>query len=201
MTKTVAAILWKHLFTAGHDACRLMQTSEGFRLEGHTSFDHEGAPCSLRYAVDCDGGWQTGFARVSGFLGGETVEMEIERTADGVWLLNGAVQDAARGQRDLDLGFTPATNLIALRRFALEVGEETAAPAAYLLFPELKLPELKLTTMDQSYRRLDRDRYDYVGANYHQILSVSDVGFVTEYPSLWTGRLWLPGQRTNNNPV
>ncbi|HTV67281.1 MAG TPA: putative glycolipid-binding domain-containing protein [Rhizobiaceae bacterium] len=190
MSSTVAAILWTHLFTPGHDACRLIQMKEGFALEGHSNFEHEGKPCSLGYRVHGDSAWQTRGARVSGFLGNETVEIEISRTVNGDWLMNGTLQPGVQSQRDIDLGFTPATNLIALRRFALDIGAETDAPAAYILFPETKLSELKMTAMHQHYRRIDREHYDYIGTNYHEVLTVSDIGFVLEYPGLWKGQLW-----------
>jgi hypothetical protein len=82
---------------------------------------------------------------------------------------------------DVDLGFTPATNLIALRRLSLDAGASALAPAAWFPFPELRMDR-----MEQTYRRLDAGRYDYTGINYREILSVSPVGFVTEYPNLWT---------------
>jgi hypothetical protein len=88
----------------------------------------------------------------------------------------------AAGCLDIDLGFTPATNLIALRRLALDVGHEADAPAAYLAFPELKLERL-----EQRYHRLTLDKYDYQAPSvgYVGTLEVSEVGFVTTYPGLW----------------
>jgi uncharacterized protein len=35
---------------------------------------------------------------------------------------------------DVDLGFTPATNLIVLRGLSLKIGQRAQAPAAYLSF-------------------------------------------------------------------
>jgi uncharacterized protein len=187
---TLATILWTRLDVPGHDSCRLIRLADGWRLDGHAIFEHEEKPCSLAYRADCDDAWRARSASVAGFLGDCELSFEIARRADGDWLLNGAVQPAVSGLVDVDLGFTPATNLLAIHRFALAVGEETPAPAAYLAFPELTLDRL-----EQHYRRIDETRYDYAGSafGYHEVLEVTGEGFVIDYPKLWRGRTWRPG--------
>ena|SRR5712692_7412959 len=100
----------------------------------------------------------------------------------GRWHLNGAEQPAVRGCVDVDLGFTPATNLLQLRRVALDIGQEADVPAAWLAFPELTLERL-----EQRYRRRGRDTYDYRAPSvpYEAPLHVNELGFVTLYPGLW----------------
>lgn len=100
----------------------------------------------------------------------------------GRWALNGTERPQAAGCVDVDLNFTPATNLIAIRRLALQVGDQSEAPAAWLRFPELALERL-----EQQYHRVALDRYDYQapGVGYAATLQVSEIGFVTRYPGLW----------------
>jgi hypothetical protein len=176
------SILWRRLDLEGHDACMLCATESGWRLQGHALFLHDGQPCSLAYVVECDAGWSTRFARVDGFAGVKELHYEVERRADGQWMLNGVGQAEAAGLVDVDLGFTPATNLLAVRRFNLVVGMGTPAPAAYLAFPELRL-----TRLDQTYKRLDENRYAYAAPafGYEAVLTVSSAGFVLDYPGLW----------------
>jgi uncharacterized protein len=57
---------------------------------------------------------------------------------------------------DIDLGFTPATNLLAVRRLRLNVGEQAEAPAAWLA-----LPSLKLSVLPQKYLRSAKLEHDY----------------------------------------
>jgi hypothetical protein len=182
MMRTLASILWRRLDLEGHDACRLCESDEGRRLGGQALFVQDGKPCGIAYEVTCDGGWHARSARVNGFLGTQELHYAIERLADGGWTLNGERQAAVAGLIDVDLGFTPATNLLALRRFGLEAGMATPAPAAYLTFPELKLMRL-----EQTYRRLDEARYAYAAPmfGYDEILEVSPDGFVIDYPGLW----------------
>ena len=180
MQETLASILWRRIDVEGHDGCRLLSRKDGWELDGQALFEEDGKPCALAYRVSCDRSWQTRSASVRGFLGGREIVYEIERRSDGAWTLNGARQPEAEGLTDVDLNFTPATNLLAIRRFDLAIGAETPAAAAWLTFPEPKLARL-----DQTYRRIDRTRYAYRGYGYSETLDVSPVGFVLEYPLLW----------------
>ncbi|WP_348629846.1 MULTISPECIES: putative glycolipid-binding domain-containing protein [unclassified Mesorhizobium] len=182
MKQETASILWHRLDVEGHDACLLSQTNVGHSLEGQAIFIQDGKPCCLGYEVICDVGWRTRSARIDGFLGTRKLHYAIERDSDGQWTLNGEVQQGVDGLVDVDLGFTPASNLLAIRRYDLGIGEATPAPAAYLTFPELSLVRL-----DQTYRRLDTVRYAYAAPvfGYDETLNISPHGFVVDYPGLW----------------
>jgi hypothetical protein len=184
-----ASILWRRFDMEGHDGCRLRAREDGWDLEGQAVFEYGGEPCCLAYRVSCDGGWLTHTASVHGFLGARGIGYDIERLADGTWTLNGVAQPQAEGLIDVDLNFTPATNLVAIRRFELAVGAETQAPAAWLAFPEFKLMRL-----DQIYRRLDSTHYAYQSPihGYAATLEVSPAGFVLDYPQLWKAVVLQP---------
>lgn len=181
------AILWKRLDVEGHDACRLMPGPVGWKLSGRAVFDHQGLPCGLSYDVDCDGNWRTHSASVAGWIGEQDLRFDIRRGESGQWLLNGIEQPHVEYLVDVDLGFTPATNLLALNRYSLAIGEKTEAPAAYLSFPELRMERL-----EQTYERIGEGRYAYSAPlyRYEEVLEVSETGFVTNYPKLWHGKLW-----------
>ncbi|MER9300131.1 putative glycolipid-binding domain-containing protein [Mesorhizobium sp. M0621] len=182
MKQETASILWRRLDLEGHDACLLSPTDGGHSLKGQAIFIQDGKPCCLAYEVDCDAGWHTRTARVDGFLGTRKLYYAIEHGSDGQWTLNDEAQQDVAGLIDIDLGFTPASNLLAIRRFDLGLGMATPAPAAYLTFPELRLVRL-----DQTYRRLDTVRYAYAAPmfGYDEVLEVSPHGFVVDYPGLW----------------
>jgi hypothetical protein len=175
-------ILWRRLDSPGHDACTLQTLDTGWRLTGMAVFLEEGRPCQLRYTVDCDAAWRTRRATVVGWMGTTALDVEIVSEPVGCWRFNGAEQHQVAGLVDVDLGFTPATNLIQLRRLDLEVGQGADAPVAYLRFPELRFEP-----MEQRYHRLTADEYDYRSPRfgYAATLRVSDPGFVTHYPDLW----------------
>ena len=97
-------------------------------------------------------------------------------------------QPAVQGCVDLDLNFSPSTNLLPIRRLSLEVGQEAEVRAAWLRFPSFKLEP-----HSQVYRRLDEFTYRYSsrGGEFVADLTVNECGLVTTYPGLWeaeTGR-------------
>jgi len=175
-------ILWRRIDLPGHDACGLWHLQNGWRLHGAALFSLDGVPCRLEYHAQCDAAWRARAAGVSGWIGRQNLHLEIIAHADGHWDLNGAEQTAVAGCIDVDLNFTPATNLIAIRRLALSVGEQADAPAAWLRFPELQLERL-----EQRYHRITVEEYDYAAPDvgYAGILRVLPMGFVTCYPGLW----------------
>jgi hypothetical protein len=175
-------IIWQRLDAPGHDTCGLWSIAGGWRLEGTASFVHDGVPCHLAYVADCDDEWHALAALVVGWIGSREVEAAIRPTPRDGWQLNGREQTTARGLLDIDLGFTPATNLIQLRRLALPVGGATDAPAVYLRFPDMELDRL-----EQHYARVAANEYDYAApeTGYSGRLEVHDNGFVTAYPGIW----------------
>lgn len=173
---------WRRLDVPGHDACRIAFTPEGVSLTGCAVFRERGRVCQLRYEVQADAAFHSRRARVAGFMGRNGVDLDIRVGRGQRWKLNGIEQPQLAGCIDVDLNFTPATNLLALRRLALRVGEEAQAPAAWLSFPSLEL-----LLLPQSYRRISRTEYAYEAptVGYGGILCVSPAGVVLHYPGLF----------------
>lgn len=184
--KVLDAILWRRLDTPGHDACRLIQKDNGWRLEGTAVFLHDGLPASLAYELDCDRMWRTQEGAVSGWIMDRPFECRISRRHDGIWTLNGQVAPQVVGCFDLDLGFTPATNLTQLRRIALEIGQAAETPVAWL-----DAPAGSLERLEQRYERRGKDEYWYESPrfDYAASLQVTTAGFVSRYPGLWEAEL------------
>ena len=110
--------------------------------------------------------------------------MNIELSVDPHhhWQMNGVEKPDVNGCTDLDLNFSPSTNLLPIRRLNLEVGQQAEVKAAWLRFPSF---ELEL--FQQVYTRLDEFTYRYSsgGGTFVRDLTVNEVGFVTDYPELW----------------
>jgi len=166
----------------GHDTCRFFKLANGCRLVGTAVFLESGRVWQLNYEVLADAAFRTRSASVKGFVGTTPVDVQVRGARGARWKVNGKSQPSIAGCLDVDLGFTPATNLLALRRLALKVGEEAQAPAAYLAFPAMQFKVLP-----QRYKRLSRSEYDYEAptAGYRGTLRVSSEGAVVEYPGLF----------------
>lgn len=179
----VSIYFWRRLDNPGTDACRLYRSDEGWLLRGHAVFQEAGLACALRYEARTDPGWQTIGARVRGYRGGEEIKLEISRLSADQWLLNGEPAHLDALCDDIDLGFTPATNQIALRRMSLAVGEQREVHSAWLNFPS----RLDLQHLPQSYRRTGAETYDYQSptAGYGGEMRVLESGVVAVYPELF----------------
>jgi hypothetical protein len=175
-------ILWRRLDTPGHDACVLSGTDVEWQLDGTAVFSHEGAPARLTYSLACDRAWRARRGQVTGWIGTKPISFDITRSNDGVWTRNGAVVLAVKGCVDLDLGFTPATNLSQIRRLGLAEGQGADATVAWL---DVTSGALRL--LGQWYERRSESTYWYEAPqfNYTGLLEVSPAGFVRRYPGLW----------------
>jgi hypothetical protein len=175
-------IIWRRLDQPGHEAARLWFDDTSWHLAGTAVFAHEQKPCILEYHLICERDWRTRSGRVAGWVGDQIVEIEVSVDAAQNWRLNGKEIPAVAGCIDLDLNFSPSTNLLPIRRLGLAVEQTALVKAAWLRFPSFTLEPL-----DQVYRRLSVEtyRYESAGGEFVRELTVNPAGFVTSYPDLW----------------
>jgi uncharacterized protein len=148
-------------------------------------FDDDAGPTSLSYRVRCDTAWRTTDATVEGWSGRDTVDIWASRDPADGWTLNGVPCPTVSGCVDLDLNFTPATNLLPLRRLDLAVGEAAEVRSAWL-----EWPAAVLTPLTQRYARRSTTEYDYEAdlpgaGRFAAVLRVDSSGWVLEYGDLW----------------
>jgi len=174
-------MIWRRLDMPGHDACRLVETTSGWKIAGTAVFRDRSGPAALAYHVEGDAGWRTREAWVRGWIGEQSIEVAIVRQGDA-WHLNGVPVSGLEDCIDVDLGFTPATNLIPIRRLALVVGGAAGAPAAWL-----DIATRHLERLEQRYERRGETAYWYEAPafGYAAELEVGPDGFVRRYPGLW----------------
>lgn len=176
------SILWRGLFFPGYEACRLLSEGSTVGLDGSAIFSHEEQPCKLDYKIVCDSGWRTLSASVQGWMGSTEINIQLKTDSDQRWWMNEVEQPQVAGCTDIDLNFSPSTNLLPIRRCGLAVGESADVKAAWLRFPSFELELLS-----QEYRRLHESiyRYESAGGEFVAELKVDRSGFVVEYPGLW----------------
>jgi hypothetical protein len=145
-------------------------------------FSYEQRPCKLDYLVTCAADWRTCAAHVTGVIGDSDVSVRVSVDGDRKWYLDDTECPVVAGCMDIDLGFSPSTNLLPIRRLSLAIGQEAEVRAAWLPFPSLTLELLP-----QVYRREGQRlyRYESSGGAFVRLLEVSEDGFVTNYPGLW----------------
>jgi uncharacterized protein len=177
-------LLWRRLDLPGHDAATLRFGASGAVLSGMAVFQEQG-PTALAYVVNADREWKTTDGRVWGWHGRQAIELRLHRDDAGTWTMNGAAYPAVEGCVDLDLSFTPATNLLPLRRLSLDVGQSAEVRSAWL-----EWPDVRLTPLVQRYGRRGETEYDYEsdlpgGELFRSSLRVQPEGWVLDYGNLW----------------
>jgi hypothetical protein len=175
---------WRRLDVPGHEEARIEQTPGGWRLTGQVEAEEATVRALLQYVIECDRDWRTRRAVVTGSASAAPIRFEFAADGAGHWRLNGASLPLVEGALDIDLGFTPATNLLPIRRLGLAVGEHMEVRTAWVRFPELRVEAL-----EQSYQREAAHVFHYValvdGERFQARLDTDDFGRVLLYEGLW----------------
>jgi uncharacterized protein len=166
----------------GHEYCSVYEEAERWFVSGAAVFSNDSVPCRLEYLIECNSDWETSAARVSGWVGDRVIDFELAADSDRRWLLNGVEQPAVHGCTDVDLNFSPSTNLLPIRRLKLSIGQHAPVNAAWLRFPTFELERI-----EQIYRRLNQTTYRYESNDgaFVAELEVNQFGMVINYPELW----------------
>jgi hypothetical protein len=143
--------LWRRLDVPGLEWCRF----EPGEIRGRVVVQLEGKPCAVEYSVRRDRHWRSRGARITLDDGGRR-RQRVLQASGGRWLSDGRELLWARGLPDLDLGVTPSTNTLPIRRLRLPVGAAAELTAIWVRFPGLEVRPLA-----QRYTRLDRSTYRY----------------------------------------
>jgi uncharacterized protein len=181
---------WRRLNGAGHEETSIERTARAWRLTGRVDTEEAGIHAELEYAVECDREWRTRRALVTGSASTAPVRLELLADGEGHWTLNGAPLPSVEGALDVDLGFTPATNLLPIRRLQLAVGEQSRVRAAWVRYPELRVEAL-----EQWYRRESKRVFRYEallkGERFQARLETDEFGSVLIYEGLWEAAVGL----------
>ena len=169
-------VIWKRNEIEGFESSRMRSVDSGRQLEGSAVFAFEGVACRLDYDIRCSREWMTRTALVTGWIGDRDIAIDIVRTPDGDWTMDGAPVAAVATCEDIDLNFSPATNLLPIRRLELEIGMSATLRAAWLRFPQLVLQPL-----EQTYTRLGLNTFRYQAGTFEAHLEVDDEGLVIDY--------------------
>jgi uncharacterized protein len=148
----------------------------GVSMVGTVLGAEAGVPLRIEYRVMTEGAGLTTAAHVRDLRGFEQRALTLERTAKGVWSVNGKVDRSLKGCTDVDLGCSPSTNTLPIRRLRLAVGASQSIQAAWVRFPELTV-----TKGIQTYTRLDEYTYRYDSGTFSAELVVDDDGLVASY--------------------
>lgn len=177
-------VRWRRLDVPGREEACASRSITGWRLTGELEVEDARVIARIRYAIECDLDWRTRSARVEGEVDGSPIRFTLAADGTGRWTEDGDPVPDLAGCLDLDLGFTPATNTLPIRRLDLAIGESAPVRSAWLRFPELRLEPL-----EQTYTREGERRFRYCalvdGEPFIARLDIDAFGRVVRYEGLW----------------
>jgi hypothetical protein len=159
---------------------RMEQKSSENLLRGWVVASVDGAGCVVEYEVTTDLEWRTSKVYVT-LQRGTTRRLEIEHDGHGRWAVDGVSRPDLDGCLDVDLGITPSTNTLPIRRLTLDIGTKESLAAAWVRFPDLVVEVLP-----QSYERLASSVHRYRSDSFEADLKIDPRGVVLRYGTdLW----------------
>ena len=190
----MASVLWARIGEPGQEVCTI-ETEPGLVLAGTVVTALDGQPTSVAYVVATDP--QSGVTRtvdVEMRWAGSVRTLSLRHGDEGHWWVNDRHDPTLDGLDDVDLGVTPATNTLPIRRLGLAVGDSGTITAAWVRFPQLTV-----TPLAQRYTRLAVDRYLYesLASGYRAHLTVDAKGGVQSYEGAWRRVLLAPTASRN----
>ena len=138
----------------------------------------------LDYALDAPEDFVTRSLEVTAVGEGWSRRLLLEHDGNGAWRSNSEEAPPVAGALDCDLGFSPLTNLMPIRRHDLH----RQAAAVEIVAAWVSVPELALHASRQRYEHVRASvvRYTDLGthAGFTSELLVDEHGFVVVYPDL-----------------
>ena len=156
--------------------CTLAVRGGGLSLIGTVLGSEDGVPVRIEYRVLADGAGLTSAVHVRDLRGFEQRTLTLERSTKGAWTVAGVPAKGLKGCTDIDLGCSPSTNTLPIRRLPLAIGASATIQAAWVRFPELEVVKAA-----QTYTRLDEFTYRYASGDFSADLTVDDDGLVATY--------------------
>lgn len=177
---TTMRVTWRRSDEVEADEhCTLTLRDGGLSLVGTVLGSEEGIPVRIEYRVLAADAGVTTAVHVRDLRGFTQRTIALERSGKGAWTVDGVPTPGLKGCMDVDLGCTPSTNTLPIRRLRLAVGASRTIQAAWVRFPELTVERAA-----QTYTRLDEATYRYASGTFEADLTVDDEGLVTSY-AVW----------------
>lgn len=169
-----------HPQLTGTELFELVERGPDVVLKGWVVAAVDGTPCAISYEVLADRGWVT--RRVLITLASDSHRtLTIDHDGEGTWSVDGVPRPDLSSCRDIDLGISPSTNTLPIKRLRIGVGEATHLDAAWVRFPQMAVEVLS-----QTYERNGDTSYQYSSANFQRNLEVDGDGVVLRYgDDLW----------------
>lgn len=173
-------MLWHDRRSLGSEHCSLTAEPGGHRFDGVIATKSEKSPLLVEYTIRVDAAWRTRRVEVKVNGGGGKDTLILLADGYGGWWREAHRLSELEGCLDVDLGLTPSTNTLPIRRLLLQPGQSRSIETAWV-----KFPDLSIARATQTYERVDAYGYIYRAGRFESDLEVDDDGLVVRYAD-WT---------------
>lgn len=146
-----------------------------------TAFDD--MPLLVEYSIQCASNGAASGVGIERAWGGEIRKLTL--VADGPlrWRVDGVHNPALDGCTDIDIEWTPSTNVFPIRRLSGEASSQTEVKAAWV-----RLPHLTVEASSQRYTRLQPNlyRYENIASGFSADIEVDDMCLPISYGRIWS---------------
>jgi hypothetical protein len=172
-------VLWHGVDPFSAEMLRFERSSGGWQMRGVVLVELPLGATEVRYELRTDGEWRSRHLRVE-MSGGHEATLDMTSDGLGAWTIAGEHLPSVDGCIDIDLGVSPSTNTLPIRRLDPAVGEIVTTTVAWIRFPELTVqPD------EQTYERLDDRRWLFRSDDFAAELEVDEEGLIARYGDLW----------------
>lgn len=184
---------WKY---RGMEHCLFRSGQDGLSLQGVVA-GTRGGWYGASYEVQTNAEGTTVSVKVS-YVGGPS--LFIMSDGQGSWCRgeSGEALPELEGVLDVDIGVTPATNALPIRRLGLSQGQIVELRAAYVpLASEIGEGAFAARAVEQRYTCLAGGRrylYEGIFRHFRAVLEIDDNGLVLDYPATFR-RVLPPSER------
>lgn len=168
-------LLWRSPALSSMEHFSYRPGRDGNTLGGTVVLPRDETPSTIRYQVSVSQEWEVRSADFT--LADPNGETRTRiATEDGRWWVDEEERSDLAGCTDVDLGWTPSTNTLPIRRTSLPVGESVMVQAAWVTFPDLVI-----RLSQQRYERVDELTWMYRSGDFTAELATDQFGFVVRY--------------------
>jgi hypothetical protein len=162
----------------GHSMARIERLETGWLCYAAEVLIEPQGTSACSFTIRLDPHWATREVEVNTVSrdGQSRLTLRADEMRD--WWRDGYPVPGLKGCVDVDIAATPLTNTFPISRLdTLAISEEHTLPVAWV-----DVPTLKVVRVEQTYRRLGLDRWEYSDPAHGSFqLTVDDHGFVIDY--------------------
>ncbi|MBW4708790.1 putative glycolipid-binding domain-containing protein [Roseobacter sp. YSTF-M11] len=174
---------WHDWEGQGLEHCVCLENGDGLSLEGVVAGTRHGT-YGGHYFVRTDAAFRTREVRLE-YVDGPSLHVEADEHGNWRDIIGNRSLPTLDGCFDVDIGITPATNTLPIKRLNLRDEERREIAVAYVPLPDQVAGDFLPQRAEQRYTCITRGhRYRYEGLfrGFTADLVIDDFGLVLDYP-------------------